>query len=228
MFLTMSLPEYAHSSLDVTSSVEIVLEEVSAICGERKFVEAARLLRALRRLHPDLPAVNYRLACCYNELGRHGEALESAHQVLKIQPDHEPAKRLAVFLSEALSPPQITEEQVREQPWYSSVPRPFLKSLQNRLHNFSYMGVPLLKNPFDLAIYSQLLWALKPRTIVEIGSASGGSALWLAHQLDAFQFECRIFSIDVIRVENISHPRLAFLEGDANDLGRTEGIDWRS
>jgi cephalosporin hydroxylase len=205
---------------------EVILNQASTDWDEGKLMEALKLLRSLQRVHPHLPELNYQLARCYNQIGRHEEALSHLGRELEIQPNHELAKTLADFLSNALAPPQIPEDLTREQSWYSSVPRDFLRSLQNRLHNFSYMGVPILKNPFDLAIYSQLLWTLKPRTIVEIGSKSGGSALWFAHQLDAFRSECRIFSIDLIKVENVSHPRIAFLEGDANDLGRSEGIDW--
>jgi cephalosporin hydroxylase len=40
---------------------------------------------------------------------------------------------------------------------------------------YTYRGVPMLKNPFDLALYLLLLWRLKPRTVIEIGSKSGGS-----------------------------------------------------
>ncbi len=32
----------------------------------------------------------------------------------------------------------------------------------------------------DLAIYARLMWELKPRTVIEVGTAKGGSALWLA------------------------------------------------
>jgi cephalosporin hydroxylase len=220
--------EPAHSPLDISLPPKVILEQASTNLREGKLIDGLRLLRSLQRVYPELPEVNYRLACCYDKLGRHREALDHVGRELEIQPDHEAAKQLAAFLSKALAPPQFPQGIVAEQPWQSSVPRDFLRTLQKRLHNYSYMSVPLLKNPFDLAIYSQLLWRLKPRTIVEIGSESGGSALWFAHQLDAFQSECRIFSIDVIRVENVSHPRITYLEGDANELGRTEGIDWTS
>lgn len=111
--------------------------------------DGLRLLRSLQELHPDLPEVNYQLACCYDKLGRHRLAVDYLSRELEIQPDHQPAKRLFAFLSEALSPPQIPDKIVDERVWQSSVPREFLKNLQKRLHNFSYLGVPLLKNPFD-------------------------------------------------------------------------------
>jgi cephalosporin hydroxylase len=205
-----------------------ILDQATSFLQKGRLADGLRLLRSLQQVHPNLPEVNYQLACCYDKLGRHRVAADYLQRELENQPNHQPARRLSAFLSQALAPPEIPDQITGEQAWLSSVPREFLKSLQKRLHNFSYLGVPLLKNPFDLAIYSQLLWRLKPRTIVEIGSESGGSALWFAHQLDAFQAECRIFSIDLIKVEEVRHPRITFLEGDANDLGQTAGIDWTS
>lgn len=205
-----------------------ILGEASVLLSEGKLLQALDMLRGLQRTNPAMPEVNYTLARCYQQIGRHEQALESARRELKIRPDYEPAKQLAAFLSEALSPPEISERHARERPWHSSVPVEFLKSLQHRLHNFTYLGIPLLKNPFDLAIYSQLLWTLKPKTIVEVGSKSGGSAIWFAHQLAVFQPEFRVFSIDLLKVEDVTHPQVTFLQGDANDLGRTDGIDWES
>lgn len=64
-----------------------------------------------------------------------------------------------------------------QRPWNTSLPRETLLSTQQSLHNYTYRGVPMLKNPFDLALYLLLLRRLKPRTVIEIGSKSGGSGL---------------------------------------------------
>src|SRR5262245_7785453 len=47
----------------------------------------------------------------------------------------------------------------------------------------TYKGLMNLKNPFDLALYTRLIWELQPRTIFEFGSLQGGSGLWLADQM---------------------------------------------
>ena len=59
-----------------------------------------------------------------------------------------------------------------QRPWNTSLPRE--TPLSSR---YTYRGVPMLKNPFDLALYLLLLRRLKPRTVIEIGSKSGGSGL---------------------------------------------------
>lgn len=82
---------------------------------------------------------------------------------------------------------------------------------------YTYRGRPLLKNPFDLAIYPLLLERLRPRTLIEIGSHRGGSALWFADQRD----DLRVWSIDLEPPADAVHPRVTFLRGDASNLDAT-------
>src|SRR5262249_36948491 len=42
---------------------------------------------------------------------------------------------------------------------------------------FRWRGVPCFKTSCDIAIYAMLLYELHPRTIIELGSGEGGSAL---------------------------------------------------
>lgn len=99
-------------------------------------------------------------------------------------------------------------------------------AIEMAARKYSYRGIQTIKNPFDWALYSLLLWELKPRTIFEIGSFAGGSALWLGDQLDNFGIDGHIYSIDINRVTEVSHPRVTFLEGDGRNLGATLSPDW--
>jgi cephalosporin hydroxylase len=47
----------------------------------------------------------------------------------------------------------------------------------------SYAGVRLAKFPEDLRVYEHLIWASKPDVVIEIGTLSGGSALWFRDRL---------------------------------------------
>lgn len=47
----------------------------------------------------------------------------------------------------------------------------------------TYMGIPAMKNPMDAWIYQEILHAVRPDVVIEIGSAAGGSTLYLAHLL---------------------------------------------
>lgn len=83
---------------------------------------------------------------------------------------------------------------------------------------YTYKGIPCLKNPIDLAIYSKAIWDLKPATIIELGSNAGGSALWFADTLERFYNPARVVSIDLNVPSGIKHDRITFLTGDVSNL----------
>jgi len=78
----------------------------------------------------------------------------------------------------------------------------------------TYMGIKTWKWPCDLHLYAELVWELKPKLIIETGTAFGGSALYFAHLLDAVG-SGKVVSIDLKPVENNypRHPRIAYLGG---------------
>jgi cephalosporin hydroxylase len=79
-----------------------------------------------------------------------------------------------------------------------------------------WRGLPLFKTAFDFAIYPQLLQELRPRTIFEIGSGSGASALWLADLTQTFDLDAMVHSVD-IRPAAAEHPRVRFYRGDCRE-----------
>ena len=97
----------------------------------------------------------------------------------------------------------------------TDIPYELLMKIQQGTMAYRYRDLPLLKNPFDLAIYPLLLAALKPRTLIEIGTHAGGSALWFADQVPGM----RVYSVDLHAPAGVTHPDVTFLEGDAHDLG---------
>ena len=94
-----------------------------------------------------------------------------------------------------------------------------LMKIQQGTMSYSYRGIPLQKNPFDLALYSLLLDQTKPRTLIEIGSYQGGSAIWFADQASLRGLELKILSIDLEVPVGVDHPSIKFLRGDARELG---------
>ena len=101
----------------------------------------------------------------------------------------------------------------------SSVPYDLLMKIQQGTMTYRYRGIPLQKNPFDLALYPMLLERTRPRTLIEIGSYAGGSALWFADQGQQLGLDLRIYSVDLNQPVDVSHPSVAFIHGDARDLG---------
>jgi cephalosporin hydroxylase len=84
-------------------------------------------------------------------------------------------------------------------------------------HRTTWMGVLCLKTPLDLWIYQEILFETRPALIVETGSHRGGSALFLAHVLDAIGAG-DLVSIDVLADPGRpSHPRIRWVTGSSSD-----------
>ncbi len=79
----------------------------------------------------------------------------------------------------------------------------------------TWMGVPTQKNVLDCWIYQEILHAVRPDVVVEIGSNTGGSTLFLANMLDLL---CGgvVVSVDIDRTAyRVTHPRIVTVTGDS-------------
>jgi cephalosporin hydroxylase len=79
-----------------------------------------------------------------------------------------------------------------------------------------WCGTPLMKNAFDFAMYPALIAELRPRTVFEIGSGLGASAVWFADTLSFCGIEGNVYSVDRHKAK-IEHPKVTFLQGDCSD-----------
>lgn len=86
----------------------------------------------------------------------------------------------------------------------------------------TYKGLINMKTPFDLALYTRLVWELQPRTILELGSFQGGSGLWFADHMSMLcdnPGTVHSFDLDTNRIhENAKHPLLTFHKADLANL----------
>jgi len=81
--------------------------------------------------------------------------------------------------------------------------------------NTQWLGVRAYKNPLDLWIYQELVFAVKPALIVETGTAWGGSALYLATICDAMG-SGKILTIDTApRQDRPQHDRVTYVVGSS-------------
>lgn len=72
-----------------------------------------------------------------------------------------------------------------------------MSAIQKGTLRTRYRDRRLAKNPFDLVLYLQVLERLRPRTILEIGTSEGGSAVWLRDQCRTLGIDCRILTMDI-------------------------------
>lgn len=89
-----------------------------------------------------------------------------------------------------------------------------------------YQGVPIVKCPFDLWSYQELVFETKPTLIIETGSFLGGSGLYLSHLLDLQGGDGRVVSVDLADDRPLpEHDRLSFISGvSSTDLAVVEHL----
>jgi len=80
--------------------------------------------------------------------------------------------------------------------------------------SMTWNGLPLIKTCHDFSIISSLLAKEKPRTVFEIGSGSGASAMFMADVLQTQQIDAKVYSVDLKAVK-AQHKGVTFIESDA-------------
>ncbi len=81
----------------------------------------------------------------------------------------------------------------------------------------TWKGLPLFKTTFDQVLYSMLIWELKPTLIVEIGSGTGASAIWLADLLRMFGISARVVTFDN-QVLDLVYEGVEYVRGDCRTI----------
>lgn len=92
-------------------------------------------------------------------------------------------------------------------------------AFQQGIMAYKYKGVPTLKCPFDLALYTDVFWEMKPAAILEFGSNKGGSALWMADTLGGMGLGgTKIYTLDIEYMHEYQDPRINFIRCDINNI----------
>lgn len=73
-----------------------------------------------------------------------------------------------------------------------------------------WKDLDVYKTAYDFVIYWMLISELKPNTIIEYGSGTGGSAIWLADISTAMGLDINVISYD-IKPPNVTHPKVDFI-----------------
>ena len=89
-----------------------------------------------------------------------------------------------------------------------------------------WMGLHVQKCPFDLFIYQEIIFYTCPDLIIECGSASGGSAVFLGDMLNT----CGLVNSRVISIDKqapgpeVTHPLVTFIESDVLDKNLIDNL----
>ena len=91
----------------------------------------------------------------------------------------------------------------------------------------TYRGIYVCKCPVDYVLYHQLFEIVKPKTVIELGTWTGGMAIWIADTLDLLGVKANIYSMDIdasIRselVNKLKPKNVTFLQGDTHKIEET-------
>lgn len=94
-------------------------------------------------------------------------------------------------------------------------------------YSFTWLGRPIIQYPQDIIALQEIVWRVRPHTIVETGIAHGGSTVFYASMLELLGEDGRVVAVDVdIRAHNRTaietHPlarRIDMVEGSSVDEG---------
>ena len=78
----------------------------------------------------------------------------------------------------------------------------------------TWLGVKIMKYPGDLMVCHELLWELKPDSVVETDTHAGGAALLSASILDMIG-KGQVISPDINKLSDWKHERIRFLTGNS-------------
>lgn len=92
-------------------------------------------------------------------------------------------------------------------------------------YHFSWLGLPIIQYPQDMLAVQEILWAVKPRVVIETGIARGGSLIFSASILELVGGDGIVVGVDIdirepSRAAIQSHPlarRITMIEGSSID-----------
>jgi cephalosporin hydroxylase len=97
--------------------------------------------------------------------------------------------------------------------FYTDLPKYKRKGRSCSPNDVRWLGTEAMKPPFDLFVYQEIIWDTRPDLIIECGTSSGGTTLFLATICELIRYG-NILTIDKVKYDRPPHPAITYLMGD--------------
>ena len=121
-------------------------------------------------------------------------------------------------MSDSPPPPQTVQVSIEQiVSWFHQLYYDLGHNKQGTWDRTHWMGVACEKCPFDMWVYQELLFRIRPGLIIETGTRHGGSAWFYAHMCDLLGTG-EIITVDIQPNPSVPrHPRITYLTGSSTD-----------
>ena len=110
-----------------------------------------------------------------------------------------------------------THHEVYRPPYGDEISQHDMTMSQGTFECMHWKGMPLFKTVYDFSLMTMMLWEVKPKTIIELGSGTGASAIWMADLGKSFALNCQVLSMDINKPE-LEAEGVVFIKGDCNTI----------
>ena len=90
----------------------------------------------------------------------------------------------------------------------------------------TYKGIPFLKDAISQHMYLKLIDEVKPKTIIDLGTAAGGSAMWF-YDISRAHSDCQIVTIDLQDMRHqtcMEQSNICFIQEDVGNAAALKSI----
>ena len=112
-----------------------------------------------------------------------------------------------------------TEHAVYRPPYGDEINQHDMAMSQGTFECMHWKGMPLFKTVYDFSLTSMMIWNVKPKTIIELGSGTGASAIWMADLGKLYALDCQVLSMDINKPE-FKAKGIEFINGDCNFIDK--------
>ena len=129
-------------------------------------------------------------------------------------------------LNELLNSPKRFQS-IKEREDRSDIPVEAIQAHMQGKYFMHHRGCWMLKTADDQAILKELLYHIRPATIIELGVFTGGNAVWMSDMLKLMEIDCHIYGMDIELsliedgIRKIKPDNVTFLQGDSTKIEET-------